>query len=377
MPTCDVAVVGLGAVGSAALFELAKRGRRVIGIDQFEPGHDRGSSHGESRLIRVAYFEDPAYVPLVRLAYERWRALEARTGQRVLTTTGIVEAGVAGSSIVAASLRSSLEHGIVHEVLTARQVAARHPAFRLPSDWDCVFQPDAGILQPEKAIGLFLAQAAKLGAVVRPNTRVVDVQPSGAGVRIRLDGGDVIEAGSAILAAGPWVGELAPMLKPHLSLTRQVLAWFGPLQPGLVGPDRMPVFLLHTPDDVIYGVPDFLGTGVKAGSHEPSGFLLDADAPRSAVTPADVERIARPLGAYIPAAAGPLRRASTCVYTKTPDDHFVVGLHPDSPQIVLASPCSGHGFKFASILGEVLADLAMTGGTTVPIGLFSPTRFAD
>ena len=375
MPTYDVAVIGLGAMGSAALYELARRGRRAIGIEQFEPGHDRGSSHGESRLIRLAYFEDPAYVPLVRLAYDRWRAREARSGQRLLTVTGIVEAGIAGSPIVEASRRSSIEHGIAHEVLTARRLAERFPAFELPADWDCVYQADAGVLEPERAIGLFLAAAGEMGAQVRANTKVVAVEPVGGGVRVRLAGGEVIEAGSAIIAAGPWIAGLAPFLRPHLTLTRQVLAWFDPVQPALTTPQRMPVFLLHTPDDVIYGVPDFRGTGVKAGSHEPCGRLTDADAPRLEATAQDIDRILRPLAAYIPAAAGPLRQSTTCLYTKTPDEHFIVGPHPHHPQIVLASPCSGHGFKFAPILGEALADLALTGASPLPIALFSPTRF--
>ena len=341
MPIYDVAVIGLGAMGSAALYELARRGRRAIGIEQFEPGHDRGSSHGESRLIRLAYFEDPAYVPLVRLAYDRWRALEARSEQRVLTVTGIVEAGIAGSPIVEASRRSSIEHGIAHEVLTARRLAARFPAFALPADWDCVYQADAGVLEPERAIGLFLAAAGEMGAQVRANTKVVAVEPVGGGVRVRLAGGEVIEAGSAIIAAGPWIAGLAPFLRPHLTLTRQVLAWFDPVQPALTTPQRMPVFLLHTPDDVIYGVPDFRGTGVKAGSHEPCGRLTDADAPRLEATAQDIDRILRPLAAYIPAAAGPLRQSTTCLYTKTPDEHFIVGPHPTGALRITAPHARG------------------------------------
>jgi sarcosine oxidase len=378
MPVYDVAVVGLGAMGAATLFDLARRGKRAIGIEQFEPGHDRGSSHGESRLIRMAYFEDPAYVPLVRLAYRNWRALEALTGQRVLTTTGILEAGFAGSPVVEASLRSSIEHGIDHELLTASQVAERFAAFELPADWDCVFQPDAGILQPEKAIGLYLRAAADLGAVVRANTRVRDVHPRGDGVAIVLDGGEVIEAGAAVIAAGPWIGELAPFLAEHLRLTRQVLVWFEPRRPELVVPARFPVFLLDTAGDLVYGVPDFLGTGVKAASHEACGELASADAPRGAVQPADIERVHRVLRAYAPAAALRPRRTATCVYTRTRyegDEHFILGPHPDWPQIVIASPCSGHGFKFASILGEILGDLATTGTTDKPIELFSPSRF--
>jgi sarcosine oxidase len=374
MPAIDVAVIGLGAMGAAALYELAARGQRVIGIDRFEPGHARGSSHGESRLIRLAYSEDPAYVPLVRLAYRNWRRLEALTGETVLTVTGIVEAGRPGSPMVAASLASAVEHGLAHEILSPRQVTARFPAFDLPDDWDCVFQPDAGFLEPEKAIGLYLKAASGLGAVTRTLTKVINVQPKGDHVVIRLEDGELIEAGTAVIAAGPWMGELAPVLAPHLRLTRQVLVWFEPSRPELVAPDRFPVFMLETADDVVYGVPDFRGTGVKAASHNPCGDLASADAARPDADAADIERVHKVLRALIPAAAGRPLASETCLYTRSPDEHFIIGLHPDAPRIVLASPCSGHGFKFASLIGEILADLAIIGVTDKAIGLFAPER---
>jgi sarcosine oxidase len=374
MPGFDIAVIGLGAMGSAALYELAARGQRAVGFDRFEPGHAHGSSHGESRLIRLAYSEDPAYVPLLHLAYRNWRRLEAMAGERVLNLTGIVEAGVPGSTMVADSLRSAVEHGLAHEVLSSAQVAARFPAFDLPSDWDCVFQPDAGFLEPERAVGLYLKLAADAGAEIRTQTRVIDVQPTGDHVLIRLETGESIEAGAAVIAAGAWMGDLAPVLAPHLKLTRQVLAWFEPVRPELVTPDRFPVFMLETADDVVYGVPDFRGTGVKAASHKSCGVLASADVARPEADAADIERVHRVLRARIPAAAGRPRTSQTCIYTRSPDEHFVIGLHPDAPRIVLASPCSGHGFKFASLIGEILADLAITGATDKPIGLFAPER---
>jgi sarcosine oxidase len=374
MPAFDVAVIGLGAMGAAALYELAARGQRAVGIERFEPGHSHGSSHGESRLIRLAYSEDPAYVPLLRLAYRNWRRLETLTGERILNLTGIVEAGHPGSPMVAASLRSAVEHGLVHEVLSPAQVAARFPAFDLPAGWDCVFQPDAGFLEPERAIGLYLKAASDLGAVTRTHTKVIDVQPAGDHVVIRLEGGGHIEAGRAVVAAGAWIGDIAPILSPHLRLTRQVLVWFEPNWPEQVTPERFPVFMLETADDVIYGVPDFCGSGVKAASHDSCGDLASADAARLDAAAADVGRVHKVLRALIPAAAGRPRRSETCLYTRSPDEHFIIGLHPGAPQIVLASPCSGHGFKFASLIGEILADLATTGSTDKPIGLFAPER---
>jgi sarcosine oxidase len=374
MTVHDVAVVGLGAMGAAATYALARRGQRVIGVERFEPGHDRGSSHGESRIIRLAYFEDPAYVPLARLAYDAWRRLEADTGERVLTVTGILEAGVPGSDLVRRALGSAVEHGIAHEVLSAGAVNTRFGAFALPSGWDALYQPDGGVLQPEKAIRLQLKAAEAHGAALRTHTVVRRIEPTGDQLRIELDTGEVLEAGSAIIAAGRWIGQLVPDLDPHLTLTRQGLNWFDPAEPSLVKPGRMPVFLLDTGDDVVYGIPD-LGSGVKAASHRPGAVLSDADAPRGPVSQTESEAIARALRLYVPAAAGPVLRTGACIYTRTRDEHFIVGPHPRWPRLVLASPCSGHGFKFASLLGDVLADLATTGATSAPVDLFQPGRF--
>ena len=375
MVSYDVAVVGLGAMGAASLYALSQRGCRAVGFDRYAPGHDRGSSHGESRLIRMAYFEDPAYVPLVRLAYEGWRRLEAHTGQRVLTRTGILEAGIGGSASVESSLRSAVQHDIAHEVLTPRQAVARFPAFDLPSDWDCLFQADAGVLEPEKAVRLLVGAAEALGATVHTQARVRRVTPKGEGVLVELEDGQTVEAGAAIIAAGPWIGELVPELKPHLTLTRQTQTWFAPVTPVLVAPDRMPAFLLDTGEAMIYGLPDICGSGVKAGLHGPEGVLEDADAPRAAASATETAALRRVLERLVPAVAGAVRRSTSCVYTRTPDEHFVLGLHPEAAQIVLASPCSGHGFKFASLIGEVLADLATTRTTDKPIALFRPERF--
>jgi sarcosine oxidase len=376
MRSYDVVVVGLGAMGSAALYALAQRGRKVIGIDRFEPGHPLGSSYGESRIIRMAYYEDPVYVPLLRLAYEAWARLESRTGEHVLTITGILEAGVEGSALVEGSLRSALQHGIPHEVLLPGQVNRRFPAFSIPPDWHCVFQPDAGILQPEKAIDLFVKSANELGATVALGTRVKSVLPVGDHVEVHLQCGEIIEAGSAVVAVGPWIKDLVPELGSTMRLTRQPLMWFEP-QPQarqLVRPTSMPVFFFQTPDDLIYGFPDFLGSGVKIGSHLSCGDLTSADEIRAEVSDVEKAHLRHMVGWLIPTAAGRVRQTHVCIYTRSADDHFVLGLHPRASQIVLASPCSGHGFKFASIFGETLADLAIMRATDKPIDFFRPSR---
>jgi sarcosine oxidase len=371
----DVVVIGLGAMGSAALFHLARRGKRVLGIEQFEPGHDRGSSHGESRAIRLGYFEHPSYVPLARRAYENWRELERLAGEKVLTVTGVLEIGKPGSVIVEGSLAASRLHGLEHEVLDAGEIAKRYPQFTLPRDYSAVWQPEGGFLRPELANALHLELARAAGAEVLENTPVLGVEPTSGGVRIVLRD-RTIEAASAVIAAGPWIGELAPELKPHLTLSRQVLCWFAPRDPDAVRLGMLPVFIIEGEDDIAYGFPDFSGSGFKCASHHASGTWSRADEAKQDAGPADEKRMRDFLETYLPAAAGPLRDMRTCIYTKTPDEDFVIDLSPIDPRIVIASPCSGHGYKFASVIGEVLADLAIDGWTRHNISRFEIGRFA-
>jgi len=380
MPAFDVAVVGLGSTGAAALYHLARRGLNVVGLEQAAPGHEGGSSHGESRIIRLAYFEHPSYVALCRAAYRNWRALEQASGRAVITTTGILEAGHPGSSLVHDTLASAVQHELTHEVLTGRQASARFPAFDLPDDWEAVFQPDGGILAADLAIRLHVEGAGEAGAQVRTGTRVRAIEPGGAAVRIVLADESLIEAGAVVVAAGAWIGQLVPALRPHLTLSRQVLAWFAPSRPAVTGPGRFPVFLLDadaavgTSADVIYGFPDFAGTGVKAASHLLGRTLQTADEARQDGESGDVRQTLNILERLIPAAAGPIRQLKTCLYTSTPDADFVIDRLPGDPRIVLASACSGHGFKFASVLGEILSDMATGAAPAHDISRFSLAR---
>ena len=374
MATFDVAVIGLGAMGSAALFNLARQGRRVIGIEQFEPGHDKGSSHGESRIIRLSYFEHPSYVPLARRAMEKWRELEQLSGKTLLTVTGMLEAGYPGCPVVEGSLEASRQHELEHEVLGAAEINRRFPAFRLPSNWTGLYQPDAGFLRPELAIQQFVALAERNGAEVRTRTRVLAIEPLHAGIRVRTDDG-VIEAGSVIVAAGAWIGDFAPELKPRLTLTRQVLGWFSPIQPARYTPENCPVFFFESEEDGCYGFPDFAGTGVKVASHRKGAVLSRADALSQDGNASDEAQIRRMLALAMPDANGPLRAMRTCIYTRTPDEDFVIDRSSVDPRVVLASPCSGHGFKFASVIGEVLADLALGKTPANDISRFQIDRF--
>ena len=371
----DVAVVGLGAMGSAAVCALARRGVQAVGIEQFEPGHERGSSHGESRAIRLSYFEHPSYVPLVRRAFAQWEALEDESGDDLLTVTGILEAGHPGSPVVRGSRQASEDHRLAHEMLDAAEIARRFPAFRLPADWTALYQPQGGFLRPEAAIRSFLAVARKHGAEIVTGTPVLGLTPGPAAITVTTPDGS-LEAGRVIVTTGPWMAALAPDLAPHLRLTRQVLGWFRPREPDRCRGAGFPVFALDGPEDTCYGFPDFAGTGVKAASHREGRHLGSADALRQDGGPEDEAQIRRGLMPYVPAADGPLVKLRTCLYTRTPDEDFVVDLSPRDPRIVLASPCSGHGFKFASVLGDVLADLALDGRTPHDISRFRIDRFS-
>ena len=370
----DVAVIGLGAMGSAALYQLAKRGVRAIGIERFEPGHDRGSSHGLTRIIRLGYFEDPCYVPLVRRAYALWRELEAASGGRLLTVTGIAEMGLPDSVLVRGTLASSHQHNLPHEVLDAHALMARYPQFKVPSDFVAVMQPDGGFLEPEKAINAQLALAKAAGAQIRTGEQVLAIEPAGGGVRVTTRGG-TIEAGAAILSAGAWASTLLPDGALPLHVTRQALIWVEPKIPALFTPDRFPVFMIESAGGIHYGFPLHEGA-MKVALHHHERESVEPETYDRTVSGRDEAMIRLGLSAFIPAADGPRVAAKTCLYTMTPDEDFVIGPLPGMPGIIVASPCSGHGFKFSPAIGEILADLATRGETSHDIARFSPDRFA-
>ncbi|QPC88075.1 N-methyl-L-tryptophan oxidase [Mesorhizobium sp. NBSH29] len=372
----DVAVVGLGAMGAAALYHLARRGVRVMGLEQFSPGHDKGSSHGESRAIRLGYSEHPSYVPLVRSAFENWHSLERDTGETVLVNTGILEAGVPGSPMVKGSVDACVEHGLAFEMLDATEVRRRFPGVVLPFDHTAIWQGEGGFLKPERANALHLKLATEAGAEVRTHTKVLALEPGSASVKLRLGDGSVIETGSVIVAAGAWASDLVPELKDLLFIQRMVLCWYETRAPELFGLGTLPVFAIDSGEDIVYGFPDFAGTGFKCASHYGSGVLAHADVARQDAGPDDEARTRRFIERYLPQAAGRLRAMKTCLYTMTKDEDFVIDLLPSDPRIVVASPCSGHGYKFASVIGAVLADLSTTGNTDHDISRFRMARFS-
>jgi len=369
-------VLGLGAAGSATLYALAQRGVRVLGIDQFAPPHALGSSHGRSRIIREAYFEDARYVPLVQHAYARWRALEARSGELLLRQTGGLMIGRADSALVLGAKRSAEQHELPHEALDRLALARRAPAFHVDDDTIGVFEPRAGVLDPEEAIAAMLREAVRAGATVHTNETLLEWRADADVVEVTTSRRRYT-ARRAILALGPWATSQLHGAQIPLSVERNVLYWFDPLRNvAAFAPSRFPVFLFEVrPDLVWYGFPD-LGDGVKIALHG-GGEHTTAGTIRRDVSDHELANIRSLLQRYLPDANGALRDVATCMYTNTPDGHFVIDHHPAHDNVIVASPCSGHGFKFAPAVGELIADLTLSITSKFDRSLFSATRFAD
>ena len=372
----DAIVVGLGAMGSAALCHLARRNRKVLGLERFDIPHDRGSSHGVTRIIRLAYYEHPSYVPLLRRAYELWHDLEQSAGMQLLYTTGSIDAGPATSGIVEGSQRSCVLHDLDHEVLTAGELGKRYPGYRLPAEYVAVVQPQGGFLLPDLCISSYIIRAQAAGAEVHAREQVLEWEPTASGVRVTTSRG-VYGAGTLILSTGAWMGKTVPVLGRLLAPERQVLAWMQPLKPELFRPGAFPVFNLLTPDGRFYGFPVFGIPGFKVGRYHHRGERVDPDHLDRECHPEDEQLLRTFVERYFPDAAGPTTAMSTCMFTNTPDGHFILDALPSHPQVIVASPCSGHGFKFASVIGEILADLALNGETPHDISLHRLARFDD
>ena len=368
----DVIVIGLGGLGSAAAYHLARRGRRVLGLEAFAPGHTRGSSHGESRIIRQAYHEHPDYVPLLQRAYTLWDDLQRETGETLLTITGGLFAGRPASEPVAGALESARRHGLPHEVLDADALRRRFPALRPAPEEVAVYEPRAGVLFPERCIAAHLRLAAGAGAELRYDEPVLDwtALDGGAAVEVRTRRGERYRAARVVVTAGAWLGRLLGDLDLPLRPERNVVLWLRPRErPEWFEPERFPIFIWDRgASGVYYGLPHVGRPGVKVGRHH-SGQWCDPDTVDRTVGPQDEVPVRHFLADAIPALDGRLEDGAVCLYTNTPDGHFVVDRHPGAPAVLFAGGTSGHGFKLASVLGEILADLA-TGGEATPAAGF-------
>lgn len=367
-------VIGLGAMGSATLCHLARRGWRVLGLEQLTPGHSLGSSHGDSRIIRETYFEHPLYVPLVRRAHELWRELEERTGASLMTITGGIMIGPADGSVVAGSLRSAVEHCLPHELLTPEEVHARFPAFCLSDELVAVFDPRAGFLDPEACNRAHLYAARQSGADARFNEPALEWMAEGDGVRVTTPAGSYL-ADKLVLAAGAWNAELLHGLELPLTVERQAVFWLEPEgAAALYDMQRFPIYAYeYQAGSICYGFPR-LSRGVKASVMHAGETTHDPDSVRRTVDESEVEPLRAALRPILPALAdAPVRERDTCLFTNTPDHDFIIDFHPAYPQVLISSPCSGHGFKFASAIGELQAELLMKGEAGFDL---SPFRIA-
>jgi sarcosine oxidase len=371
----DTVVVGLGAMGSATLYHLARRGQRVIGIDRFVPPHDQGSSHGATRIIREAYFEHPMYVPLVRRAYELWDMLASEAGEpALLHRNGGLYIGSPGSTVVRGALDSALRHNVAHELLDADQMLDRFPAFVMRHTWLAVYEPGAGFLRPEAAIAAHLRLATGHGATVLCGTPVDRWQPTQQGVQVETTRGEFV-ARQAVFTVGAWAPGLITDAAGFLSIERQTSHWFAPRTGSALGPDSMPVAIWELEDErFFYTTPD-VGKGVKASFHY-GGETTDVDHVRRTASGTETDEIRGMLEQLVPRAAGAHRGATVCLYTDTPDKHFVIDRHPSHPSVIIISACSGHGFKFSAAIGEIAADLVEGQRPRVDIAPFAFSRFA-
>lgn len=371
----DAVVAGLGGMGSAALAHLALRGARVLGIEQFDVLHDLGASSGKTRLIRQAYFEDPAYVPMLLRAYELWRELERATGEEVLRLVGVLLAGAPESEVISGSLLAAYKHGLTIESLNAAELRVRYPMLLVRDDEVGVFEREAGAVFPERAIHAHLDLAREHGAQMRFNTGMRAWQSDGHGVSVDLSDGTSVRARSLVLTLGPWFSQALCDVGVKLDVQRNVQLWFTP-QTAAYDATGFPAFLIERGSlpAPLYGFPDF-GDGVKAAFHS-LGAITDPDALVRQIDPqTDVQPVARALEDWMPGAAGAFREGKACMYALTPDRHFVIDRHPHDARVVLCGGFSGHGFKFASVVGEIAAQLALDGGTPHPIEFLSLRRF--
>jgi sarcosine oxidase len=367
----EVIVGGLGAHGSSAAYHLASRGASVLGFDRFARGHTLGSSGGLSRIIRLSYYEHPDYVPLLRRAWTLWRELERASDESLLTETGGLYAGPPNGELVAGALKSARTHDLEHEVLDTAALRERYRLFEWPDGWQAVFDRQAGWLAPERCIETHLRLAEQSGATLRFDEPIEGWEPTRDGVRVTTARG-TYDAKQLVIAAGAWTGRLAPSLAPDLSVERNVLFWFEPTAERDAFA-RLPVYILDDTDRLFYGFPYLDGQGVKvAGLH--FGDKADPDTVDRTASAKDEERVRSWLRRRMPLANGKRRDAKVCMYTNTPDANFIVDRLADNPNVVVASACSGHGFKFSSVIGEILADLVLDGATSHAISFLSAGR---
>lgn len=374
----DAIVIGIGGIGSAALYSLARSGLRVLGIDQFAPPHDRGSTHGQTRIIRQAYFEHPDYVPLLIRAYELWSEIEAAICKPLFARVGLLEVGPEDGVVVPGVLASATQHGLAVDRLTAHEIERRFPGFRVPHDCVGVFEPAAGYLHVEACVAALLNLGARASAETITNTAVIGWLPQGNSYVVTTDRG-TFTAERLIITAGPWAARVLPSLGVSLEVRRKQIYWFDVAharRDNYQSGKHAPTFLYELPSGVFYGFPQFDARGVKVAQHTGGGVATDPSHVDCSLDTAEHDAVCQFIADCLPGVIPQHREHATCLYTMSPDEHFVVDTLPDHPGVVFAAGLSGHGYKFAPVLGEILADLAIAGHTRHPVEFLRANRFA-
>lgn len=374
MPTFDVIVLGCGAAGGGALWHLARRGLRVVGIERFAPPHARGSSHGRTRIIRQAYFEHPDYVPLVLRAYDQWAELEAASGRTLYRETGLLEIGPPTGHVVPGVLTAARQHRLAVDELACDEIERRFPGFVVPEGMSGVYERRAGFLRVEDCVRTQIDEAVRTGAVLRSDEAAVAWRVDGANVVVETDRGRY-EAARLVIAAGAWAGQLLDDLGVPLVVRRKPQYWFAPRGEAYRADAGTPAFLYEMPEGVFYGFPVVGPEGLKCAEHSGGAVVDDPLGLRRDVDRDDLARVERFTAACLPQVSTTVNDHAPCMYTLSPDENFVLDVHPRHPQVSLVAGLSGHGFKFAPVLGEALADLATTGRSSLPIGFLSVRRF--
>ncbi len=378
----DAIVLGVGSMGSAACYYLASRGLSVLGLEQFDIPHDQGSHAGQSRIIRKAYFEHADYVPLLERAYENWNHLERITGAQVYFPTGLFYAGKPNEVLIKGVRESAAKYNLQIDSLTKEEAKVRFPQFQVPDSYQVLHEPDAGFLVPERAILLYVEQAIRAGAQIRSRERVTSWNKEKDAITVTTQQG-TYTCKKLIVTAGPWAGHHIPGFSSKLRVTRQVIAWMNPKEWAPFELGQFPCWMIdNAPQNgMYYGFPvmpvGLIGgpIGLKAAVHFP-GQHTNPDAVSRTVSREEEQEIVNAIGKLLPKGYSTTHTMKTCLYTNSPDEHFVIDLLPGfNGQVAIAAGFSGHGFKFASVVGEIMADLAISGRTDLPIGFLNAERF--
>ena len=377
----DVIVIGVGSMGSAACYQLAKTGLKVLGLEQFSIPHVKGSHGGQSRIIRKAYFEHPDYVPLLERAYDSWQELEAATGEKIYHETGLLYMGLPDNPLITGVRQSASLYSIPVESLTNAALKKRYPVFKVPHEMDILFEPAAGLLLPEKIIPLYVTISRRLGAEIHEGESILNWRTTGEGVEVKTSTATYF-AQKLVISAGAWMGGLLPAFNRQLTVTRQVMGWMTPNDPSQFRKEAFPCWTLAEPNrhSIFYGFPSL----DDVDANGPKGFKLAYHGQGEAINYAEADRLPDAkdeqfltdfIRQYMPGTAASTAALKTCRYTNTPDENFMLGHLPGTDgKVSVASCCSGHGFKFSSVVGEILRDLTLHGETKLPVGFLGVER---